>query len=875
MNGVRLADSQLLIDQTPRVLLSASVFGFRIDPDQWADRFRAVKALGYHAIDVYFPWNFHEAAPGKWDFSGRRDAGRFLDLAAQAGLYVIARPGPYICCEWDSGGLPAWLPLIPGLQLRQNEPVYLAEVERWFDQIIPVLAKRQHGAGGSVILVQVENELDFFDCEDPPGYLDALAKMALERGIEVPIIGCAGQGDLARASSPLVFPAANLYPADASPDVEALAGRMGAALAERGLPLLATETNRQHRTLKRIAASGAKLLGPYLQTSCWNFDYGTSVNNWGDVLGFMTADYDFAGVIDPAGGERPDAAEARRLAGVIDALGVRLAAGRPGTPPALEDGAKLPTAAIDLDGGGQLYSLAALEATSEVSVQLGDLALPVTVPAQCTLLLVGSLPVGVGAELAAASAELVGLETSPRLTRLVFAARRAETVVIRTGAVISTQCAGDIAVSAGPQIRISGSSGTARVETENGLLEVVLQSAEPQPAGWPGGKAQPVKRVELGYLEPGQGWTSVAGPTEALPLEHFGVFNGNGRYRTPGIPAGTLGMVLREAADVIAVRLGDQLLDWRANGGSDLWLPFGERVVSPVGLEVTARIWGHSNFDDGRLPSLRLGSLRGISGAVAVTRAISLDEGWEVAASESSAVGVQPPPSCRLGGWMTANYPQTVTYRRRLPADAEDALALHLSGGACRIDVGVDGIARGRLTPLCPTLFLGQLDAGAELTATVTRTWGEPVGNLELLVGAELGPWTVQRQATPELLASRAATPRSAAAFPVAIGPGAASWAHIAAGELGPFCNGNAVIRMRGEGLHVTAFSGNANLGRVWLGGIAGAALRGGRGDLLLVPASEARYGLDLYLEATRASGGVLESVTVGGPVDRPDKEEL
>ncbi|MDR1450277.1 MAG: beta-galactosidase [Propionibacteriaceae bacterium] len=868
MSSVQLADAQLLIDGTPRVLLSASVFAFRIPESQWADRLRATAALGYHAIDVYFPWNFHETAPGQWDFTGRRDVGRFLDLAAQAGLFVIARPGPYICAEWDGGGLPAWLPLVPGLRLRQNEPAYLAAVERWFDQIIPMIARRQHGLGGSVILVQIENELDFFDCEDPAGYLDALAQMALKRGIETPIIGCAGQGDLVRASSPLVLPAANLYPDDASPNVETLAGRLAAVLAERGLPLLSTETNRQHRTLKRIAASGAKLLGPYLQASCWNFDYGTAVNNWGDVLGFMTADYDFGGAIDPTGGERPDAAEARRLAAVIDALGTKLAAGRPGTPPPLKAGASLPSAAIDLAGGGQLYSLTALDGCETLFVQLDDLALPVAVPAQSTVLLVHSLPIGAGAELTASSAELVGWEASDRFTRLVFAARRTETVMIRAARAISVNCAGDSVVAGGLPMTFSGSDGAVSVETEDGLLEVVFQPAELKLAALAGDPAQPIRRIGFGCPGPSNGWTAVAGQTEVLPLERHGVFNGNGRYRTPRVPAGALGLVLRAAADIAAVRLGGQVLDWRANGGSDLWLPFEEPVASPVGLEVIARIWGHSNFDDGRLPSLRLGSLRGIAGAVAVTEVIPLDEGWEVAASENSAVGAQPSPNCRFGGWMTAKYPQAVAYRRRLQTDAEDSLVLNLVGGACSMEVAVDGAVRGRLTPLCPTLFLGKTRSESELAVTVARTWGEPTGELELLVGTELGPWSIQRQATPELLDSRAAVSYAITDLPIRIEPGAVGWARVAADGLGSFHNGNAVIRLQGEGLHVTAFSGDVNLGRIWLGGIAGAALCGGRGDILLVPAAGARDGLDLCLEATRAGGGVLEAIAAGGPVD-------
>ena len=79
---------------------------------------KLLKTAGYNTIDVYFPWNYHETAPGIWDFSENRDVYAFLELAKIHGLFVIARPGPYICSEWDGGGLPAWL-AADGVSVRQ------------------------------------------------------------------------------------------------------------------------------------------------------------------------------------------------------------------------------------------------------------------------------------------------------------------------------------------------------------------------------------------------------------------------------------------------------------------------------------------------------------------------------------------------------------------------------------------------------------------------------------------------------------------------------------------------------------------------------------------------------------------------------------
>ncbi len=132
----------------------------------------------------------------------------------------------------------------------------------------------------------------------------------------MPLIACAGQGDIAGATGdvPGVVPACNFYPDDDSPDIEAEVRRYAELLADRGLPLLVTETNRRHRTLRRLLASGASLIAPYLQSSGWNFGYTPSTGNWGDPGNFMSHGYDFGGYVSPTGAERPEYAEAQVLA---------------------------------------------------------------------------------------------------------------------------------------------------------------------------------------------------------------------------------------------------------------------------------------------------------------------------------------------------------------------------------------------------------------------------------------------------------------------------------------------------------------------------------------------------------------------------------
>ena len=152
MKTVEIKENCLLIDGKPVILLSSSLFYFRIPQMYWEERMRQLKNCGYRAIDVYIPWNFHEKEPGCWDFEGMRDIEQFLRLAKENGLYVVARPGPYICSEWDGGGLPAWI----GMKkegIRQYDEAYLEQVRGWFDKIFPILHRYQYTEEGSVILI--------------------------------------------------------------------------------------------------------------------------------------------------------------------------------------------------------------------------------------------------------------------------------------------------------------------------------------------------------------------------------------------------------------------------------------------------------------------------------------------------------------------------------------------------------------------------------------------------------------------------------------------------------------------------------------------------------------------------------------------------
>ncbi|NP_001017547.1 beta-galactosidase precursor [Danio rerio] len=155
-----------LKDGEPFRYISGSIHYSRIPRVYWKDRLLKMYMAGLNAIQTYVPWNFHEAVPGQYDFSGDRDLEQFLQLCQDIGLLVIMRPGPYICAEWDMGGLPAWLLKKKDIVLRSSDPDYLAAVDKWMGKLLPIIKRYLYQNGGPIITVQVENEYgSYFACD--------------------------------------------------------------------------------------------------------------------------------------------------------------------------------------------------------------------------------------------------------------------------------------------------------------------------------------------------------------------------------------------------------------------------------------------------------------------------------------------------------------------------------------------------------------------------------------------------------------------------------------------------------------------------------------------------------------------------------------
>ena len=156
--------------------ISGSLHYSRVPSYYWKDRLQKLYAAGLNAIQTYVPWNYHETTPGVYEFDGDKDLVQFIKIAQEIGLLVILRAGPYICAEWEMGGLPSWLLRIPSITLRTSDPDYITFVDSWMSVLLPLIKPLLYSNGGPIISVQVENEYgDYFACDH--NYMAHLAQL--------------------------------------------------------------------------------------------------------------------------------------------------------------------------------------------------------------------------------------------------------------------------------------------------------------------------------------------------------------------------------------------------------------------------------------------------------------------------------------------------------------------------------------------------------------------------------------------------------------------------------------------------------------------------------------------------------------------------
>jgi beta-galactosidase len=207
-------DSAFLLDGRPLQILAGEMHYPRVPRAYWRHRMRMARAMGLNAITTYVFWNLHEPRPGVFDFSGNNDVAAFIRTAQEEGLHVILRPGPYVCAEWDFGGLPWWLLADTTLVVRGRDPHFLAAAGRYLDrlgrELAPLLATR----GGPIIAVQVENEYGSFSNDSL--YMRAIKDAIIHAGFGGVLLYTAdGPGQLPAGALSELPPVVNFGPGDA------------------------------------------------------------------------------------------------------------------------------------------------------------------------------------------------------------------------------------------------------------------------------------------------------------------------------------------------------------------------------------------------------------------------------------------------------------------------------------------------------------------------------------------------------------------------------------------------------------------------------------------------------------------------------------
>ena len=177
-------EDDFYLDGEPFKILSGAIHYFRIPEEDWYHSLYNLKALGFNTVETYVAWNLHEPTEGNFNFEGNLDIEKFLQTAQDLGLYAIVRPSPFICAEWEFGGLPAWL-LNKDMRIRSSDPAFVEMVGRYYDHLLPRLVSRLLDNGGNILMMQVENEYGSYG-EDKT-YLREIRRLMEERSVTCPL----------------------------------------------------------------------------------------------------------------------------------------------------------------------------------------------------------------------------------------------------------------------------------------------------------------------------------------------------------------------------------------------------------------------------------------------------------------------------------------------------------------------------------------------------------------------------------------------------------------------------------------------------------------------------------------------------------------
>jgi hypothetical protein len=319
---VELSKESFIINGKPVLLRGGAFQWFKIPKEALEDRLLRFKSAGYNTIDMYLSWRNHESEEGKFDFK-KFDVENFLNLAKKHNMYVIFRPGPYICNEMDAGGLPGWLIAKANKQilnkdkkdgsynLRTDEKDFLDAVQKYYQEVNKIIKPYLHTKGGPIILYSIENEYDWFlilkDFDkystlnrkmerpkdqniDVKNYLEKLTGFAMENGIDVPITTCPGSGRISGLSQAKdLMPMPNMYTGlkNAEYQTKKLMDDMHSEKHNgmyKNIPIGLTETERESNVLRRLILGGMNSVIQFNNIGFFQQDYQNAVL----INGFLT-----------------------------------------------------------------------------------------------------------------------------------------------------------------------------------------------------------------------------------------------------------------------------------------------------------------------------------------------------------------------------------------------------------------------------------------------------------------------------------------------------------------------------------------------------------------------------------------------------------
>lgn len=723
MGTIEFDKKGININGTYKTLLASSLFYFRIPEQKWNERMQLLKKAGYDTIDVYFPWNYHEINPGIWDFSENRDVKKFLQLAKENALMVIARPGPYICSEWDGGAIPAWL-YADDVNVRQNDPVFLEKIGAWYDKILPIIAEFQITNGGTVFCLQIENELDYFPCANPITYMERIKERAEDLGINIPMFYCCGQNDMLRSGGlvPGLITAYNIYSDWNSEGLERRCLHLREAVQERNMPFIVTETNREHSYLKRLLVCGAKLVSPYNQTAGTTMEYNTGISNWGasatEALSLMSADYDFNSMIGAAGEVNKEFYEARLLAALIHEFGEDLATARPiisNDVRIWETSGKLRTTpSLVMKNKSLVIASNIVDQECNQKLEVDNEIINITLPSQKAKLLPIRMQMTDDVTLICTNQEFAyslhndkkvycfyGEGTAEFCIKVVNLNQRyylepGEKITI-SDIVIRYDTTENVAMGSIPGLpEVSGDIEHQYIETNiyNFENELVLP-----------------KKADLGMKCP-------------VFMEKLGIYRGTASYEF-SLPKKT-DVLLKNVSDIIQIYHDDKFDSVFYSEGICQRKTFTEGK-----WRIETEIWGHDNFDDIRCPALHMGSLKGINGMMQIYGEEDITDGWIYDLDDSEIQEkymFRYSPYLPYGGiddYRLAVTPFKCVYDRFVSINKDmDGLFLYIENAEALIYVYVNGKYSGIVEHSDPWFDLSDYlhgDGRIELTLRVIR----------------------------------------------------------------------------------------------------------------------------------------------------------